>query len=226
MIALLEMLKCTPICQVYASDCEGDDIVAFLCKGPFKEVSKVIVSSDKDLYQLLDKHTSIYSLHKKKVLSELDVFEEFRIKTKNFALAKAICGDPGDNIPGIKGLGFKTIAKKLPFLGLDEEILPQDLISFCHQHAPESITYRKILEEKAMIDRNWQLVHLDGGMLSHNQISKVQNAIDTFAPKVNRIGLIKALVKEGISGFDVEEFFYAFNCVDKVGHSTGEQHAR
>lgn len=226
MIALLEMLKCTPICQVYASDCEGDDIVAFLCKGPFKEVSKVIVSSDKDLYQLLDKHTSIYSLHKKKVLSELDVFEEFRIKTKNFALAKAICGDPGDNIPGIKGLGFKTIAKKLPFLGLDEEILPQDLISFCHQHAPESITYRKILEEKAMIDRNWQLVHLDGGMLSHNQISKVQNAIDTFAPKVNRIGLIKALVKEGIPDFDVEEFFYAFNCVDKVGHSTGEQHAR
>jgi DNA polymerase-1 len=221
MIALLQMLKHTPICQVYASDCEGDDIVAFLCRGPFKSDNKIIVSSDKDMYQLLDESTKIYSLHKKRILSETDIFEEFRIKTKNFALAKAICGDPGDNIPGVKGLGFRTVAKKLPFLGGEEEILLQDLFSYCGSRSPESSAYRKIIEERSNIERNWRLVHLDGGMLSHAQISKVQNALDTFVPKVNRIGLIKALVKEGIPDFDVEEFFYAFNCVEH-GRATGE----
>ena len=222
LIALLEMMKNIPVCQVYASDCEGDDIVAFLCNGPLKKQDKIIVSSDKDMYQLLNDTTSIYSLHKKKVLTHDDVFEEYRIKTHNFAMAKALCGDPGDNVPGIKGLGFKTVAKKLPFLGTDSEIIIDDVISFCQAHANESTTYKKILECREDLERNWKLVHLDGGMLSANQVSKVQHAIDTFVPHTNRFGLIKALVKEGINDFDVEEFFYAFNCVESSGRPTGE----
>ena len=83
LIALLEMLKHTPACQVYASDCEGDDIIAFLCRGPFRSSNKIIVSSDKDMYQLLDESTRIYSLHKKRVLTRDDVFEEYRITPNN-----------------------------------------------------------------------------------------------------------------------------------------------
>jgi DNA polymerase-1 len=222
LVSLLDMLKNTPVCQVYASDCEGDDIIAFLCTGPYRNVNKVIVSSDKDLYQLLNSNTSIYSLHKKKVLTAEDIFEEFRIKSHNFAIAKALCGDPGDNIPGIKGIGFKTVSKKLPFLGTDEEIIIEDVMSFCQSHSNESTLYRRIVENRSDIERNWKLVHLDGGMLSANQVSKVQHAIDTFIPHVNKIGLIKSLVKEGIGDFDVESFFYAFNCVEGIGFTSGE----
>ena len=214
LIALLDMLKYLPVCQVYASDCEGDDIVAFLCRGPFRKNSKIIVSSDKDMYQLLDADTSIYSLHKKRVLTAEDVFEEFRIKTHNFAMAKALCGDDGDNVPGIKGLGFKTVSKKLPFLGTDSEVIIEDVISFCRTHADESTIYNRILENKDVLERNWRLVHLDGSMLSASQISKVQHAVDTFVPRANRMGLIKALVKEGIGDFDVEGLFYSFNCIE------------
>jgi len=222
LVCLLDMLKNTPVCQVYASDCEGDDIIAFLCTGPYRNVKKVIVSSDKDLYQLLNSNTNIYSLHKKKVLTMEDIFEEFRIKSHNFAIAKALCGDPGDNIPGIKGIGFKTISKKLPFLGTDEEIIIEDVISFCQSRSNESTLYRRIVENRSDIERNWKLVYLDGGMLSANQVSKVQHAIDTFIPRVNKIGLIKSLVKEGIGDFDVESFFYAFNCVEGIGFTSGE----
>jgi len=222
LVSLLNILKFTPVCQVYASDCEGDDIVAFLCSGPFKVHDKVIVSSDKDMYQLLNSNTNIYSLHKKKVLTQDDIFEEFRVRSHNFALAKALCGDPGDNIPGIKGLGFKTIAKKFPFLGTESEILVEDIVSFCQTHAGESTVYKKILENQSDLERNWRLVYLDGSMLSASQISKVQHAIDTFVPRVNKIGLIKSLVKEGISDFDAEEFFYSFNCVEGIRTVTGE----
>lgn len=225
LIALLEMLKHIPICQVYASDCEGDDIVAFLCRGPYRLSNKIIVSSDKDMYQLLDDTTRIYSLHKKKVLTKDDVFEEYRITTKNFAMAKALCGDPGDNVPGIKGVGFKTVSKRLPFLGGDGDILVDEVISYCQAHIDESSFYRRIVENQDVLERNWRLVYLDGSMLSANQVSKIQHAIDTFTPRTNRIALTRSLIKEGIGDFNVEEFFYSFNCIDGVGSPTGEQNA-
>lgn len=222
LISLLAMMKHLPVCQVYASDCEGDDIIAFLCRGPFRNDDKVIVSSDKDLYQLLDDNTKIYSLHKKKVLTHEDILEEFRITTQNFAVAKALCGDVGDNIPGIKGLGFKTVSKKLPFLGTEASILLEDVIAFCQTHSSESTVYKRIIENRSDLERNWRLVHLDGSMLSASQVSKVEHAVDTFKPRVNRIGLIKSLVKEGIGDFNAEEFFYAFNCVEGIGTKSGE----
>ena len=222
MIALLDMLKHSPVCQVYASDCEGDDIIAFLCRGPYRNKNKIIVSSDKDMYQLLDDTTSIYSLHRKIVLRAEDVFEEFRVKTHNFAMAKALCGDPGDNVPGIKGLGFKTVAKKLPFLGTDSEILIDDVLSYAQTHLRESSAYKKIVESRELIERNWKLVYLDGSMLSANQVSRIQHVLDTFKPCANKIGLIKALIKEGISDFDVEDFFYCFNCIEGISNTAGE----
>jgi len=148
------------------------------------------------------------------VVTKDDIFEEYRIKTHNFAIAKALCGDAGDNVPGIKGLGFKTVAKKLPFLGSETEVTIQDVLSFCQTHASESSVYKKIIESKDDLMRNWKLVHLDGSMMSANQISKVQHTIDTFAPRKNKVGLLKSLIKEGIGDFDVEELFYAFNCIN------------
>ena len=216
LISLLEMLKHVPVCQIYVSDCEGDDTIAHLCTGPFRNENKIIVSSDKDMYQLLDEKTQIYSLHKKKIVNAEEIFEEFRIRTHNFAIAKAICGDAGDNVPGVKGIGFKKVASKLQILGSDQVLILQDVFDFCQSKIDESIIYRRIIEYANDIKRNWQLVHLDGSMLSGNQISKVQYAINTFEPVVNRIGLIRTLVKEGIDGFDAEGFFYDLKCVTIV----------
>ena len=210
------MLKHVPVCQIYVSDCEGDDTIAHLCTGPFRNENKIIVSSDKDMYQLLDEKTQIYSLHKKKIVNAEEIFEEFRIRTHNFAIAKAICGDAGDNVPGVKGIGFKKVASKLQILGSDQVLILQDVFDFCQSKIDESIIYRRIIEYANDIKRNWQLVHLDGSMLSGNQISKVQYAINTFEPVVNRIGLIRTLVKEGIDGFDAEGFFYDLKCVTIV----------
>lgn len=216
LITLLGFLKFSPVCQVYVSDCEGDDIIAHMCRGPFRSADKIIVSSDKDMYQLLDDKTRIYSLHKKKIVTAEEVFEEYRIRTHNFAIAKSLCGDPGDNVPGIKGLGFKTAAAKFPILGSESEVILQDVIDFCHTHSSESVIYRRVVEHVDEVKRNWKLVHLDGSMLSADQVFKIQHTIDTFKPASNRIGLIRALIKEGIEGFDVESFFYSFNCVDGI----------
>jgi 5'-3' exonuclease len=208
LITLLNMLKSTPVCQIYVSDCEGDDVVAHLCRGPFRNKNKIIVSSDKDMYQLLDDKTKIYNLHKKKIVNADDVFEEYRIKTYNFAIAKAICGDPGDNVPGVKGVGFKKVSSKIPILAGEQGLILQEVFDFCQSRIDESIIYRRIMDSVEDVKRNWRLVHLDGSMLSADQVSKVQCVIDTFNPRVDRMGLIRALVKEGIEGFNIESFFY------------------
>jgi 5'-3' exonuclease len=222
LISLLGMLKFVPVCQVYVSDCEGDDTVAHLCNGPFRNQDKIIVSSDKDMYQLLNDKTRIYSLHKKKIVTAEDIFEEFRIRTHNFAIAKAICGDSGDNVPGVKGIGFKKVSSKIPILGGDQMVILQDVIDYCQSHVDESIIYRRIMDSVEDVRRNWRLVHLDGSMLSGDQVSKVQYVIDTFEPKTDRMGLIRALVKEGIEGFDIEGFFYDLKCVTATHHTTGD----
>ena len=212
LITLLNALKNVPACQIYVSDCEGDDIVAFLCRGPLRDKDRIIVSADKDMYQLLDEKTKIYSLYRKKFITNEDLFEEFRIKSHNFALAKCLCGDDSDNIPGIKGLGFKSVAKKFPMLGSDDTIILQDLISYSHTQKGEA--YKRIVQEENIVKRNWQLVHLDGSMLSGDQAKRVEHVVDTFEPSVNKMGLLKLMIKEGISDFDAEGFFYDLSCIE------------
>lgn len=216
LVALLSMLRCSPVCQVYVPDCEGDDVIAYLCRGPLLNHDKIIASSDKDMYQLLNGKTKIYSLHKKTYVTGDDVAEQFRVQPQNFAIAKALCGDPSDNVPGIKGMGFKTVARVLPFLGLDKEVILQEVIDYCHTHADESVLYRRIIESTEDLRRNWKLVYLDGGMMSANQVSKIDHAISTFKPSIDRMRLIKELIKEGINDFDVEGFFYPFSCVEGI----------
>lgn len=222
-LVLLEMLKCAPVCQLYASDCEGDDLIAYLCCRPMRNVEKIIVSSDKDLYQLLDDKTKIYSLHKKTFVTQQNVLEEFRVQAKHFAIAKALCGDPGDNVPGVKGVGFKTVSKLFPFLGLEEDILLQDVLNYANAHAEDSRYYKRIVDSSNEVKRNWRLVYLDGSMVPANQQAQNDERIQNFVPKENKVKLVKTLVREGIiNGFDIEDFFYAFNGINGLRVVTGD----
>jgi 5'-3' exonuclease len=221
LMSLLGVLKNVPVCQIYVSDCEGDDVVAFLCRGPLRDRERIIVSADKDMYQLLDEKTKIYSLYRKKFITSEDLFEEFRIKSHNFALAKCLCGDDSDNIPGVKGLGFKSVAKKFPMLGSDDTIILQDLINYSHTQKGEA--YKRVVQNVDIVNRNWQLVHLDGSMLSADQMKRVEHVVDTFEPAVNKMGLLKILVKEGITDFDSEGFFYDLSCIEGLRYSSGNQ---
>lgn len=223
LLTLLAMTKCIPACQVYVSDCEGDDTIAYLCRGPFRSISKVIVSSDKDLYQLLDDTTKLYSLHKKTFVTPIEVFEEFRVTAKNFAIAKSLCGDISDNVPGIRGLGFKTIAKLYPFLGTDADIVLQDIFDFSHTHLGESKAYKRVLDDIEDVKRNWRLLFLDGSMLSAEQVKLVDHVLENFKPKIDKMGLMRLLIRGGISDFDIEGFYYTFHCVSDMTYKTQEE---
>jgi hypothetical protein len=58
------------------------------------------------------------------------------------------------------------------------------------------------------------LVFLDGGMVPANQQQVNAQIIENFVPRADMMGLIKLLLKEGITDLDVHDFFYAFNGID------------
>jgi 5'-3' exonuclease len=216
---LAKLLKLLPVCQVYVPNCEGDDVIAFLAKRKFAAAKKLIVSSDKDFYQLLDDSIEIYNLHKKIIIKKEDVIKEYKITPQNFALAKAFCGDVSDNIPGIDGIGFKTLVKRIPLFGSERDVLIDEVIDYCTVNQKKSGVYSKVLESIDLIKRNWQLVYLDSTMISASQISKIEFIVDNYKPSANKVEFMKLLIEEGITTFDVESLFYAFLLVGYTKHN-------
>ena len=199
-----------PVAQIYVPDCEADDVIGYLSKYKLKDWRKVIVSSDKDFYQLLDKQTLIYSPTWKKFVSFKEVREKFGISAQNFCLGKAICGDTSDSIPGVKGAGFKTISKRFPQVKQENFFTISDVITECSRQIESGSrvkVYKTIINSEDVIRRNWKLINLDTNNLSHSQIAKIINSIDTFSPTRNKMKILKILKNHSIQNIDVDRFF-------------------
>jgi len=211
---LVHLLGFLPAMQVYVPDCEADDVIGYMSKYAFKDKRKVIVSSDRDFYQLLDNKTIIYSPTWKKLVTFKEVKEKFGISPENFCLAKAICGDPSDNISGVKGVGFKTLSKRFPELRESTSVEISDIIDVCNMNISEGTkikAYQEIVSSEDLIRRNWKLIYLDTVNLSASQIQKINYLIDTFAVSRNKIHMMRALIKEGIQSFNIDRAFLSFN---------------
>ncbi|MHB1545774.1 MAG: DNA polymerase I [bacterium] len=88
---------------------EADDLIARIVKiFEGSSLSICIVSSDKDLKQLLSDDVFIYDALKNKTITYKSFEEENGIKPDEYRYVLALMGDASDNIPGIKGIGEKT----------------------------------------------------------------------------------------------------------------------
>ncbi|MHB1660738.1 MAG: DNA polymerase I, partial [bacterium] len=89
---------------------EADDLIAYIVDN-FADrlaITVCIVSSDKDLKQLLSNRVFIYDALKDRVITKAAFEEEYGIKPDEYRYVLALMGDASDNIPGIKGIGEKT----------------------------------------------------------------------------------------------------------------------
>jgi 5'-3' exonuclease len=213
---IVECLNLTPICQVYVKDCEADDVIGYLSKYKLEKCKKLIVSSDKDFYQLLNDKTLIYSPTWKKIVTHKEVREKFSVSPDNFCLAKSVCGDPSDNIPGVKGVGFKTLSKRFPILKDISTVTIKEIVEISKTSVSEGSkikAYESISTSEDLIRRNWKLTYLDVSNLSAYQIQKVNESIDTFVPVRNKIELMRTLIKEGIQTFNIDRMFLSLGAI-------------
>lgn len=91
---------------------EADDIIARIVLDN-RNVNFMMVSTDKDLYQLLNDHCALYSPRSKSVYTSLDFKEEWGIPPYQWATVLAIAGCNTDEVQGVDGVGLKTAAKYL-----------------------------------------------------------------------------------------------------------------
>ena len=91
---------------------EADDLIATYAKKITELGAKVtVISSDKDLMQLVSSKVRLFDPMKSKVIGEKEVIEKFGVKPNQVIDVQSLAGDSSDNIPGVPGIGIKTAAE-------------------------------------------------------------------------------------------------------------------
>ena len=91
---------------------EADDLIATYAKQITDAGAKVtVISSDKDLMQLVSDKIRLFDPMKSKVIGEKEVLEKFGVKPNQVIDVQSLAGDSSDNIPGVPGIGVKTAAE-------------------------------------------------------------------------------------------------------------------
>jgi DNA polymerase-1 len=114
------------VARLEADGYEADDLIAsyaraFLAEYPEGEV--VIVSSDKDLMQLIRPGVTLLDPIKQKPIGEAEVLEKFGVPPDKVVEVQALAGDSTDNVPGVPGIGVKTAAQLITEYGDLETLL-------------------------------------------------------------------------------------------------------
>ena len=124
---------------------EGDDIISYYVKNKRDNEKIVIVSSDKDLTQLINDTVIVYNPRIKDFITKENAVEKIGIIPENIVLEKVICGDASDNIKGVKGVGNKTLIDLFPQIKSEKIDL-----SFIMRRSKELLEERKQEKKKPL----------------------------------------------------------------------------
>lgn len=103
---------------------EADDLIATYARIASEQGRKVtIVSSDKDLMQLVNDNVQMFDPMKGKMMNEPEVLEKFGVRPNRVVDVQALAGDSVDNVPGVPGIGVKTAAQLINDYGDLETLL-------------------------------------------------------------------------------------------------------
>ncbi len=112
------------VCRVELPGFEADDLIASYAREFEAEGGRVtIVSSDKDLMQLIRERVIMLDPIKQKPIRAPEVFEKFGVAPEKVVEVQALAGDATDNVPGVPGIGIKTAAQLITEYGDLETLL-------------------------------------------------------------------------------------------------------
>ena len=206
LIRLMEYLNELPVIQITVDYTEADDIIAYAARHLLYAFwKKIIISSDKDFFQLCDDYTSIYRPIQDKVVTKQTILEEFKIHPNNFAIARAIAGDKSDNLPGAPGVGLKTLAKRFPFLISEEESSCEKIITNCAMQGKKLKLHESIIKSEALVKNNYKIMQLYSPNIRPINRIFIDNAILYFEPEFSRLTLTKMLFSDDLSYINFEE---------------------
>ena len=138
---------------------EADDIIATLaCRAREAGGACTIISSDKDLMQLVGGGVVMLDAMKNKVIDYDGVVEKFGVATESVVDVQALAGDSVDNVPGAPGIGIKTAALLINEYGSLEELLDRA------GEIKQPKRRESLVDNRAQIELSKQLVQLECNM--------------------------------------------------------------
>lgn len=201
MIRLHQYLELLPVQIVVVDNIEADDAISFITKHFETQSKKIrIVSTDRDFLQLINDKVEVYSPVKKKLYNINELEEEFKIKHYNYLLHRMVEGDVSDNIPGVKGVGLKSLLKTFP--QLNSELMEfEDLLRLSQEEPNPKGIHKKILEHKDELERNYKLMQLTEVQIGFDSKQRILNLINQETNKLNRLQFKRYLIEDRISTF-------------------------
>ena len=190
---VVEYLNNMPIIQTMLPEIEADDVISHVCSlGCFSDWQKIIVSNDNDFMQICDDTTVLWRPVKDEILNSKRIVEKTGIHPTNMALARAVIGDASDNLPGVKGAGFKTIAKRIGFLSEPKTYTIDDVIEHCEAKLEDSKLkfFTNVVEAKELIEHNYKMMQLYSPQLSIDNKKEIQQTIQDPDLTFNKMNVI------------------------------------
>jgi len=152
---------------------EADDLIATLkSKARKKGLAVSIISSDKDMLQLVDEHTVVFSPYKDEgaIYGKDTIIERFGVSPSRVSDILALMGDAADNIPGIPGIGEKTAGELIRNFGSLEKLLNNTA------KIPSAKIRQSIEQNRDKIKLNQELCRLDDSVDLEFDLDKLKIA--------------------------------------------------
>jgi len=192
--------------------CETDDSIAFYTQNSPNE-NIIIYSSDGDLTQLVSKNTRLFNPSHSKMyhLNDTFLYHHENVRIENIKLIKILCGDPSDNIAGIKNLGIKRLISNVPELRTEEISIDFIISRFNHLFENEKnknshvknlltgVTKYGVLGEE-FFEVNKKIVSLDEPFLTDDAKENIMSLINDIMDPDGRSykNTMKMMMEDGL----------------------------
>jgi len=192
LVLLAHLLKCLPITVLAPNYVEADDVISYAAQLiEEKGGNAIIMSTDKDFLQIVNNNISVWNPIKKKMYTPSSVLDEYGIHPKNFVFYRMMDGDSTDNIPGIKGIGHKSLLKKYPKLAEPHSTTIDEIVDYADRQKGK--VFERIASNKELLERNYELMRLDEVMISGETKMKIVDKIDNDMLVYNKADFVKLL---------------------------------
>jgi DNA polymerase-1 len=197
-IRLYEYLNELPIMQLTYDGIEADDVIAVVARHEYyKDWQKIIISSDKDFFQLCNKDVVVYRPIQKALETEGTILYRFGIHPNNFALARAIAGDTSDNLKGVDRVGLKTVAKNFPILSEKKQYELDEIFQICEDTENKKVVHKNILAQRDLVEQNYSIMQLYNPSISVLNRNSIDYNISNFETESNHLNFKKMLFEDG-----------------------------
>jgi len=194
-VRLISYLKCLPVDLLIIDKIEADDVIGHIAKTLKEEV--VIYSSDKDYLQLVSDRITVFSPIKKKFYTQKSVKEEYGLPAQNFLIQKILLGDKSDNVPGVQGLGLKTMLKKFPDIAKEEVI---SLETILEQAEGKTGVYTNVTNFAHQLKINKLLMDLSNPNIPIEDQAVIQEVLENPKNELHSAAFIKLYNEDMLGG--------------------------